>query len=297
MGFRVARIVQDGEGNAKIRHGMQDFKVCTVSLLASDASGHNVCPRAYPIQLFRAKRAAGESLESIREDAHRKGLSLCSVVCVTSQSGRGRFDAITEIRANLTRWYVEDRASFRAHLMDELRAYVRNAGDSVVACRPDLDSDVPWERTVPEMFDLPIRYWDYTKDSRRLGRTPANYHLTYSVHDGMTALDWQRVYDTGSNIAVVFDSIWQPAGKAPYRKFGRLPKWYTDPNGYRWRVIDGDASDLRFLDDKNVCIGLRLKGRTWEKWFARWCGFAIKIPRALRGLFGRIHPSEVANAA
>jgi hypothetical protein len=293
MTYHVARIVQDGESNAKIRHGMQSYKVCTVSLLASNASGHNVCPRAFPLTRFRELRAAGVGLDAIRVEAQDKGLSLCSVSCVTSQSGQGAIGSVPDIRANLTRWYVENRADFRSHLLDELRAYVRRAGDAIVACRPNLDSDVPWERTVPEMFDLPIRYWDYTKDSRRLGRVPETYHLTYSVSDGTTAEDWQRVYDSGSSISVVFDSEWQPSGKAKYRRFGRMPTWYTDPNGYRWRVVDGDRTDLRFLDPRGVCVGLRLKGRKWERWFARHTGFAVRLPRALRGVFGRVHPAEV----
>jgi len=294
MGYHAARIVQDGEANAKIRHGMQDYKVCTVSLLASDASGYNMCPKAYPITRFRELRTAGWTLEAIREDAQGKDLALCSVPCVTSQSGQGAIGDVPEIRANLTRWYVENRDEFRAHLLDELRGYVRRAGDAVVACRPNLDSDAPWERTIPEMFDLPIQYWDYTKVSKRLGKVPSNYHLTYSVSEATTAEDWQRVYDTGSSISVVFDSAWQPSGKREYHRFGRMPTRYTDPNGYRWRVVDGDKTDLRFLDPSNVCVGLRLKGRKWERWFARWSGFAVRLPRALRGVFGTVHPANAA---
>jgi hypothetical protein len=130
--------------------------------------------------------------------------------------------------------------------------------------------------------------------STRLGKTPANYHLTYSVNDGTQPEDWQRVYDSGCNIAVVFDTHWQPGGHENGRKFGQLPTWYTDANGYRWRVVDGDKSDFRFLDDGPVCVGLRLKGFSFGRWMARMSGFAQRVPRTVRGLFSKVHPSKAA---
>ena len=296
MGYSIAHIVQPGESNTKIAHGRRwDIRVCTVSLAASDSAGFNVCPGAMPRSQIDAMLSRGLPWDAIREHAISRGLSLCSVSCVTNESGKGAAEFVRNPRRNLTRWYRENRDEFRAHLMDELRAEVRSADrhGQILACRPNVDSDVPWERTVPEMFNLPARYWDYTKVSRRLGTTPENYHLTYSVHEGTTAADWQNVYDSGCNIAVVFDAEWQPSGKAPYRRFGVLPTWFTDPNGYRWRVVDGDKSDFRFLDDGPVCVGLRLKGRKFGRHWARVSGFARAVPRALRGAFTRVHPAEV----
>jgi hypothetical protein len=248
-----------------------------------------------PRSQIDALRAAGQTWEQIAAIARARGLSMCTASCVTNEAGKGAADFVRNPRKNLTRWYRENRAEFVAHLLDELRAEIRNARPGqIVVCRPNVDSDVPWERTVPEMFDLPMQFWDYTKVSTRLGKTPANYHLTYSVNDGTQPEDWQRVYDSGANIAVVFDAEWQPGGKAPYRRFGQLPTWYTDPNGYRWRVVDGDKSDFRFLDDGPVCVGLRLKGFTFGRWMARMSGFAQRVPRTVRGLFSRVHPSQAA---
>ena len=54
-----------------------------------------------------------------------------------------------------------------------------------------------------------------------------------------------EVLQAGGNVAVVFAT----------KKNKELPdEW----KGYK--VIDGDKSDLRFLDDKNVIVGLRAKG-------------------------------------
>jgi len=297
MGFHVARIVQPGKSNTKIAHGERlDIHACTVSLAASNTSGFNVCPRAMPRTQIDALRDAGSSWEQVAEIARSRGLSMCTASCVTNEAGKGAADFVRNPRQNLTRWYVEDRQSFREHLMDELRAECVKAARkrARAACRPNVDSDVPWERTVPEIFGLPMDFWDYTKVSSRLGKTPENYHLTYSVNDGTTATDWQNVYDSGCNIAVVFDAEWQPGGKAEYRRFGLLPTWYTDPNGYRWRVIDGDKSDFRFLDGGPVCVGLRLKGFTFGRWMARLSGFAVSVPRAVRGWYTDQHPAHAA---
>ena len=297
MGYSIARIVQPGESNTKIAHGERfDIRSCTVSLAASDTAGFNVCPRAMPRSQIDALRADGQTWEQIAAVARSRGLSMCTASCVTNEAGKGAADFVRNPRKNLTRWYRENRAEFVAHLLDELRAECVSAAKrkQIAACRPNVDSDVPYERTIPEMFDLPMQFWDYTKVSTRLGKTPANYHLTYSVNDGTQPEDWQRVYDSGCNIAVVFDTHWQPGGHENGRKFGKLPTWYTDANGYRWRVVDGDKSDFRFLDDGPVCVGLRLKGFNFGRMMARLSGFAQAVPRALRGVFQTVHPSKAA---
>jgi len=297
MSYHVATIVQPGSNNTKIKHGsIESVRSCGISLAASDDSGINVCPKAFPKSRIVKMRADGFTWEDIVEAAKRLNLSTCSIACVTSEAGHGRFDNVRNPRANLTRWYVENREEFKQHCLAELwREHGRLKANQLLACRPNIDSDVPWERTFPEMFDVPCSYWDYTKMSKRLGKTPDNYHLTYSVSDATTTEDWQRVYDTNSPIAVVFDSTWQPGGKAEYRKFGALPTWYTDPNGYRWQVLDGDRSDFRFLDPKRpVCIGLRLKGMTLGKYIARISGFAMQLPRRLRSMLTSTHPAVAA---
>jgi len=86
--------------------------------------------------------------------------------------------------------------------------------------------------------------YDYTKHFKRMikylkGSMPSNYHLTFSRNE---ANDFQttQVLKAGGNVAVVF------------RK--ELPATYKG-----FKVIDGDLHDLRFLDDKNVVVGLKEK--------------------------------------
>ena len=72
------------------------------------------------------------------------------------------------------------------------------------------------------------------------GKLPANYHLTFSKkEDNGEAVD--QVISKGGNVAVVFKQI---------------PSAWKDR-----KVVDGDLSDLRFLDGKGVIVGLKAKGK------------------------------------
>jgi hypothetical protein len=67
---------------------------------------------------------------------------------------------------------------------------------------------------------------------------PSNYHLTFSRSEinNDIAMD---LLSKGNNVAMVFD---------------KLPETYL---GYK--VVNGDETDLRFLDEKNVIVGLKYK--------------------------------------
>jgi hypothetical protein len=106
-------------------------------------------------------------------------------------------------------------------------------------------SDIAWEKytlneqTVFEAFPN-VQFYDYTKIlGRKVGHIP-NYHLTFSNADG-NLNDVMRAKDV-MNVAVVF------------RK--QLPETYMGK-----KVINGDETDLRFLDEKNVIVGLKAKGK------------------------------------
>lgn len=124
------------------------------------------------------------------------------------------------------------------------------------AVRLNGTSDLPWEnvkgadgKTIMEQYPN-VQFYDYTKNPSRMdqyikGGMPKNYHLTFSRSETNDAATMQILKD-GGNAAVVFDT-----------KRGRpLP---TEWNGYK--VIDGDETDVRFLDDKSTVIGLRAKGK------------------------------------
>jgi hypothetical protein len=73
------------------------------------------------------------------------------------------------------------------------------------------------------------------------GDFPANYHLTFSRSES-NEVECREVLLAGGNVAVVFR-----ARPFPSRHLG-------------FPVIDGDETDLRFLDPSGVVVGLSAKG-------------------------------------
>lgn len=90
-----------------------------------------------------------------------------------------------------------------------------------------------------------VQFYDYTKLANRRN-VPANYHLTFSLADGNMAQALQALAN-GFNVAAVFRDV---ETRAHYMAGQFL--------GYP--VIDGDETDLRFLDQKNSIVGLYAKG-------------------------------------
>ena len=89
------------------------------------------------------------------------------------------------------------------------------------------------------------QFYDYTKSFKRMkafldGELPSNYHLTFSCSESNEKIA-KLVLEMGGNVAVVFRS--------------QLPSTW---NGVE--VVDGDESDLRFLDKQGVVVGLIEKG-------------------------------------
>ena len=161
--------------------------------------------------------------------------------------------SVQRARIEKTRRFFLHKQAFMAELFEEFRKAIRKAEkEKLNPCfRLNLTSDIPWENvrhdgvTVFEAFPN-VRFYDYTKHADRMarflaGELPANYHLTFSRSESNEPLV-QAVMASGGNVAVVF------------RK--NLPKsWRGVP------VVDGDETDLRFLDKQGVIVGLVEKGK------------------------------------
>jgi hypothetical protein len=89
-----------------------------------------------------------------------------------------------------------------------------------------------------------IQFYDYTKiDRRMIKNTYSNYHLTFSRSETNDKVSLNML-NKGFNVAYVFG----------VKKEQDLPKTYKG-----FKVINGDLSDLRFLDEPNVIVGLKYK--------------------------------------
>jgi hypothetical protein len=164
-----------------------------------------------------------------------------------------RRNAIQDCRIRRTQWYARDRDGFMRALVADIAKAARYAAqhDLKLAVRLNGTSDILWERTpvagadnVMALFPA-IQFYDYTKIPNRFGRPlPANYHVTYS-YSGVPAArpHIERVMREAPHVgmAVVFR-------KAIPAEFMGRP------------VVNGDETDLRFLDAPGVVVALKAKG-------------------------------------
>ena len=167
----------------------------------------------------------------------------CATACIAF-CGKNRFEESFQARQWRTDLYLDDPTRFKQRVSAEISHLQGRAWKQgkLLAIRLNTLSDIPWERVWPQVFEaFPFtQFYDYTKIIGRMGKTPSNYHLTFSrAEDNDDRV--QRALEGLHNVAVVFR--------------GKLPEtWRGRP------VIDGDADDLRFLDPIGCVVGLKAKG-------------------------------------
>jgi len=173
----------------------------------------------------------------------------CTSACLFT-AGRGAFSNVKDARIRKTQLLFKNRAEFLRQLRNDIAALVKeaNAKNLKPCVRLNGTSDLGWEGLAREIItEFPnVQFYDYTKVLTRMlryceGKLPENYHLTFSRSES----NWdacQMVLAKGGNVAAVF--------------YKQLPEHYS---GYD--VVDGDLSDLRFLDSKNTIVGLKAKGK------------------------------------
>lgn len=166
----------------------------------------------------------------------------CIAACLNT-AGRGKFTNVQSARRSKADFFVRERAAFLSQLHKELLDFSRYARlrGKLPAVRLNGTSDVVWETLIDMSLYPEIQFYDYTKYLVRRGaKGVANYHLTYSRKETDSEENLKLAMMEGMNVAVVFDE---------------LPETYM---GYE--VIDGDKTDLRFLDPTDVIVGLTAKG-------------------------------------
>ena len=215
-------------GNPKLLKGQKKGYLSFVLHLApADLSGKEVCP----------KRTAG-----------------CTAACLNT-AGRGGImkkgettNIIQQARLRRTLAFFADRRAFLNQLtVDIIKAKVSAEKKGLIPVfRLNGTSDLSWEKyevannkNIFQMFP-DVQFYDYTKVLGRKVGDIKNYHLTFSNADG-NINDVLAAKQAGLNIAAVFKQL-------PEKYLG-LP------------VINGDETDLRFLDPNGVIVGLKAKGK------------------------------------
>jgi hypothetical protein len=200
-------------------------------LAPSDISGVNLCPFA--------------------------GLAGCEVACLYT-AGRGAFSNVQIARLNKANLFNKDREAFMLSLVYSIKKVIKDALKQglIPVIRLNGTSDIQWEKigltvdcidykNIMEVFSQ-VQFYDYTKIPTR-SDIPLNYDLTFS-YSGVNTFQpvWDKALknDELKRFAVVFS------------KRDAMPIQFAGMN-----VIDGDSTDLRFLDKLNTVVGLYAKGK------------------------------------
>ena len=162
---------------------------------------------------------------------------------------------IQEARIRKTKWFFEDRGSFMSQLVKDIEAGIRKADREglIPVFRLNGTSDIRWERIPVQVGPIrhpsimtvfpDVQFYDYTKLPNRRN-VPENYHLTFSRSESNDDKLGEAI-GNGMNVAVVFQELPETY---LLRSFGGLP------------VVNGDETDLRFLDPSPCVVGLSAKG-------------------------------------
>lgn len=221
----MTKILTNPTANSKISKSIKKgFLTYGIHLAPFNLSGFNVCANA----------STG-----------------CASACLNT-AGRGRMTNIQKARIAKTKRFFSDKKLFLQQLSKEIKSAIKSADKKqMTACfRLNLTSDLPWESIKLDGLSLmetfpDVQFYDYTKSFKRAkkfadGEMPKNYHLTFSrseCNDNLCDI----LKDLGVNIATVFRNS--------------LPETYKG-----LPVVDGDETDLRFLDGESKIIGLVEKG-------------------------------------
>jgi hypothetical protein len=242
-------------GNPKTLKGMkQGFNTYIMHLAPADVSGYQTCPKA----------TVG-----------------CKAACLNTAGRGGMFkkgettNTIQKARIRKTKMFFENRTEFMAQLVKDIELGIKQSikKDLVPVFRLNGTSDLSFEkyevirngvlyRNIFAAFS-DIQFYDYTKVLGRKVKDIQNYQLTFSAADGNDK-DVESAMYNGMNVAVVFG----------IKKTLPMPEYY---NGVQ--VFNGDESDLRFLDPKNVVIGLYAKGKAKkdETGFVKYPSIMLKL--------------------
>lgn len=214
-------------GNPKTAKGeKRGFITFILHLAPATESGYNTCPKA------------------------SEG---CKQACLNKAGRGGMFkkgestNMIQKARIRKTKMFFENREAFMDMLHKDILCAIKYAKkrNLTAVFRLNGTSDLSWEKyemrdgkTVFQLFP-DVQFYDYTKVLGRKVKSIPNYHLTFSRAESNED-DVTKALTAGYNVACVFKI---------------LPIEY-----YRREVINGDDSDLRFLDKKGVVVGLKAKG-------------------------------------
>lgn len=265
---------------------MSDYSLETLDSSVRSILSENTKLRKLPsgVEVINAGVSLAPSKRSGVVNVCPHATAACIAACVLWFAGRTVTAVVRAAAVARTKlWYFHPETFYR-RLHRELATMARRAEKLGVRafCRLNVASDIEHPHDVCAAHQS-ITFYDYTKDVSRAmryaaGEFPANYHLSYSLHENSTYDDVSRLLNSGVNVVVVFNSHYF----GPRHRYGALPETVTFTAGDRGAVsttvpvVDGDVHDLRTpeFDGRGVVVGLRLKGGKAARAKAIASGFA-----------------------
>jgi len=193
-------------------------------------------------------------------------------------AGRGKFTSIQKARLKRSLFFINHKRAFMLNLIKRINNFIKLAKKKglIPVIRLNGTSDIPFENIVIKykylnklgLFDLyykdkniyeifpSIQWYDYTKYPLNKRSLNANYDLTFSLAENNFDNAKQYLDNKTGRVSAVFSHS--------------IPKSYKG-----CKVIDGDNSDLRFLEPKGVIVGLKFKGSIVDRIKGISSGFVI----------------------
>jgi hypothetical protein len=171
----------------------------------------------------------------------------CHVACLNT-AGRGNFSNVKSARLRKAKLFNDNRGEFMAQLIEDIHKLKRQAKkkNMQAVVRLNGTSDIEWEKIMLGEFNIfglfpDLQFYDYTKNPNRKN-LPDNYDLTFSYSGVESFIKFNRqALKNNMRVATVFKIL-------PVEFEGRP-------------VINGDDHDARFIEDKNIIVGLKAKGK------------------------------------
>jgi len=219
----VKQLLSKGSTNAKTAKNELETHILYLAP-ANKIGSHNICPFASPG---------------------------CINGCL-DEAGRGIFSNVQEARKNKTKYWAFNRRGFYIQLAEELIKLNDKAFNDgrTIAIRLNGTSDLDHLDLLKRYsgidfldgFYSHLKFYDYTKSIKKFKQyLNTNYHLTFSLSE-INKDQAVEALSIGGNVAVVFRD--------------GLPGQFMGHS-----VINGDLTDYRPNDPKNVIVGLVAKGK------------------------------------
>lgn len=203
------------------------------------------------------------------------GLNVCPMATIADcispclfTAGRGAMYSVFFSRLRKTLFLQQYKQEFLNVMANDIEKLIKKGkrNNMNIAIRPNGTSDLRFENYgIIQAFDN-VQWYDYTKIANRKN-IPHNYDLTFSYSGASNYAPYvKQALENNMRLATVFRN--------------RETVEYMLSNGVKFMgrdIVDGDETDLRFLEPVNCITALYAKGRAKRD----GTGFVVDMPEMI----------------